>query len=100
MEIKVDPRYYQSVFESAFNRTHNCLVLSLTPQHRQEIIGLILSSENSFKIELMRSEMESMMGVKESNIYFPIKLEYNVEPLLKSIERQIYKKKDKQENID
>ncbi|HYG00020.1 MAG TPA: AsnC family transcriptional regulator [Candidatus Saccharimonadales bacterium] len=93
MEIKVDPRYYQSVFESAFNRTHNCLVLSLTPHHQQEIIGLILSSENSFKIELMRSEMESMMGVKESNIYFPIKLEYNVEPLLKSIERQLYKKR-------
>jgi DNA-binding Lrp family transcriptional regulator len=93
MEIKVDPKYYQSVFESAFNRMHNCLVLSLIPHHQQEIIGLVLSSENSFKIELMRSEMESMMGVKESNIYFPIKLEYNQEPLIKSIERQAFKKR-------
>lgn len=93
MEIKVDPKYYQSVFESAFNRVHNCLVLSLTPHHQQEIIGLILSSENLFKIDLMRSEMESLMGVKESNIYFPIKLEYNQEPLIKSIERQAFKKR-------
>lgn len=91
MEIKVDPKYYQQVFESAFNMIHNCLVLSLTPHHQEEIIGLILSSENSFKIELMRSEMESMRGVKESNIYFPIKLEYNQEPLIKSIERQASK---------
>lgn len=91
IEIKVDSKYYKYVFESALNCIHNCLVLSLIPHHQQEIIGLILSTENSFKIEIMRSEIESLTGVKESNIYFPIKLEYNQEPLIKATEKQAFK---------
>jgi DNA-binding Lrp family transcriptional regulator len=89
LEIKVDVSCYEAVFESVFNKLRNYLVLSLTQHHREEIIGLILASEDSFKIEFIRSEIESINGVRESNIFFPITMEYNQELIIKAIEQQM-----------
>jgi DNA-binding Lrp family transcriptional regulator len=89
LEIKVEISCYESVFESVFSKLHNYLALSITQHHRQETIGLTLASEDSFKIEFIRSEIESIYGVKESNIFFPVTMEYNQESIIKAIEQQM-----------
>jgi DNA-binding Lrp family transcriptional regulator len=89
LEIKVEVGCYKAVSESVFNKLHNYLVLSLTQHHQEETIGFILASQDSFKIEFIRSEIESIYGVKGSNIFFPIVMEYNQESIIKSIEQQM-----------
>jgi hypothetical protein len=64
-------------------------MLSLIHHHQEEIIGLILASEDSFKIEFIRSQIESLNGVKEANIFIPIKMEYNQEVVIKAVEQQL-----------
>jgi DNA-binding Lrp family transcriptional regulator len=89
LEIKIEVSCYKAVFESVLNKLRNYLVLSLTHHHQEETIGLILASEDSFKIEFIRSEIESIYGVRESNIFFPIKMEYNQESIIKAIDQQM-----------
>lgn len=65
------------------------MISAVIPHHQNEIIGFILAREDNSKIESLRSEIESIVGVDKSNIYFPIKLEYNQESIIKAIERQL-----------
>jgi DNA-binding Lrp family transcriptional regulator len=88
LEIKVEG-CYKAVFESIFNKLSNYLMLSLTHHHQEETIGLTLASEDSFKIEFIRSQIESLYGVKEANIFFPITMEYNQESIIKAVEQQM-----------
>jgi DNA-binding Lrp family transcriptional regulator len=89
IEIKVNRRYYETVFESVFSKIHKYMISAAFPHHQNEIMGFILAREDNSKIESLRSEIESIVGVDRSNIYFPIKLEYNQESIIKAIERQI-----------
>jgi DNA-binding Lrp family transcriptional regulator len=89
LEIKVEVSCYKTVFESIFDKLHNYFMLSLIHHHQEETIGLILASEDSFKIEFIRSQIESLYGVKEANIFLPIKMEYNQEVVIKAVEQQL-----------
>lgn len=77
------------MFVSVLSKLRNYLVLSITQHHQEEIIGLTLASEDSFKIEFIRSEIESIHGVRESNIFFPLTMKYNQESIIKAIEQQL-----------
>jgi len=92
LEIKVEESCYMAVFESVFTKLRNYLMLSSTHHHQEETIGLILASEDSFKIELIRSQIEALYGVKEANIYFPIKMEYYQESIIRALEKQMIKR--------
>lgn len=92
LEIKVEESCYKAVFESVFNKLRNYLILSSTHHHQEETIGWILASEDSLKIELIRSQIEALDGVKEANIYFPIRMEYYQESIIKAVEQQMLRK--------
>ena len=89
LEIKVEMSRYQVASESVFNKLRNYLMLSLAHHYKKETISLVLASEDSFKIESIRSEIESLYGVKEASIFFPIKMEYNQESIMKAVEQQL-----------
>jgi hypothetical protein len=44
-----------------------------------------------FKIESIRSQIQSLNGVKEANVFLPIKIQYNEDVIMNSIEKQITK---------
>jgi hypothetical protein len=44
-----------------------------------------------FKIESIRSQIRSLIGVKEANVFLPTKIQYNERVIMKAIERQIKK---------
>ena len=58
---------------------------------KKETIGLNLASEDVFKIETIRSQIQSLKGVKKANVFLPIKIQYNESVIMKAIERQIKK---------
>ena len=91
LEVKIEKGQYCIVVEKIYGALHNNLVLSSMAHDQEETIGLILASEDVFKIEYIRSQVESFEGVKEANIFLPIKITYNQEPIVKAIEQKIAK---------
>ena len=92
LEVKVESsRLYRAVVEKIFSELHNHIILSLILHDQVERIGLILASEDVFKIESIRSQIESFNGVKEANVFLPTKIEYNQDSIVKSIEGKLTK---------
>jgi hypothetical protein len=58
---------------------------------QEETIGLILASDDIFKIKSIRSQVESFEGVKEANIFLPITINYNQDMIVKAIEQRLAK---------
>jgi hypothetical protein len=77
--------------EKIYGALHNNLVLSSMHHDQEDTIGLILASEDVFKIEQIRSQVESFEEVKEANIFLPITITYNQELIVKAIEQKIVK---------
>ncbi|MDQ3971545.1 MAG: winged helix-turn-helix transcriptional regulator [Thermoproteota archaeon] len=87
LEVKVESsRLYRAVVEKIFSELHNHIILSSILHDQVERIGLILASEDVFKIESIRTQIESFNGVKEANVFLPTKIEYNQDSIVKSIE--------------
>ena len=92
LEVKVESsRLYRAVVENIFSELHNHIILSSILHDQVERIGLILASEDVFKIEFIRSQIESFNGVKEANVFLPTKIEYNQDSIVKSIEGKLTK---------
>lgn len=92
LEVKVESsRLYRAVVEKIFHELHNHLILYSILYDQVERIGLILASEDVFKIESIRSRIESLNGVKEANIFLLTKIEYNQDSIVKSIEGKFTK---------
>lgn len=92
LSVKVERAMYNDILEKIFSRLHNHIILSLmTHDQEKEAIGLNLATEDVFKIESIRSQIQSLKGVKEANVFLPIKIQYNEDVIMKSIEKQITK---------
>jgi DNA-binding Lrp family transcriptional regulator len=94
LEIKVgsgDGRAYRALIEEIFSELHHYFILSSLLYNQAENIGIILASENVFKIESIRSRIESFRGVKGANVFLPSKIEYNQDSIIKAIDQKIAK---------
>lgn len=91
LEVKIEKGQYRIFVEKIYGALHNNLVLSSMHHDQEDTIGLILASEDVFKIEQIRSQVESFKGVKEANIFLPITITYNQESIVKAIEQKIAK---------
>jgi DNA-binding Lrp family transcriptional regulator len=94
LEVKAkSSQLYGPLLEQIFGELHHYVILSSTLYGRADTIGLILACEDVFIIESIRSRMESLNGVKESNVFLPTKIEYNQDLIVKAIDRKIKDKK-------
>jgi DNA-binding Lrp family transcriptional regulator len=91
LEVKIEKGQYRILVEKVYGALHNNLVLSSMHHDQEDTIGLILASEDVFKIEQIRSQVESFEEVKEANIFLPITITYNQELIVKAIEQKIVK---------
>jgi hypothetical protein len=89
--VKIERGRYSVLLETIFSELHNNLILSLMTHDQESTIGLILASDDVFKIESIRSRVESFDGVKEANIFLPIRIDYNQDMIVKAIERRLAK---------
>lgn len=91
LEVKIEKGQYRILVEKIYGALHNNLVLSSMHHDQEDTIGLILASEDVFKIEQIRSQVESFEEVKEANIFLPITITYNQELIVKAIKQKIVK---------
>lgn len=90
LHVKVERSMYNKVLEVILSQLHSHIVLSLmTYDIEKETIGLNLAAEDVFRIEAIRSDIQSLKGVKEANVFLPTKLQYHEEIILRAIDRQI-----------
>ncbi|MGH9982469.1 MAG: AsnC family transcriptional regulator [Nitrososphaeraceae archaeon] len=90
LSVKVDKLMYNDILEKIFSQLQNHIILSvMTYDQEKESIGMNLATEDVFKIESIRSQIQSLKGVKEANIFLPIRIQYNEDIILKAIEKQI-----------
>lgn len=92
LSVKVERTMYDEVLTKIFGQLRNHIILSImTYDQEKQTIGLNLASEDVFKIESIRSQIRSLIGVKEANVFLPSKIQYNERVIMKAIERQIKK---------
>lgn len=92
LSVKVERTMYDEVLTKIFGQLRNHIILSImTYDQEKQTIGLNLASEDVFKIESLRSQIRSLIGVKEANVFLPTKIQYNERVIMKAIERQIKK---------
>lgn len=91
LEVKIEKGQYRILVEKIYGALHNNLILSSMHHDQEDTIGLILASEDVFKIEQIRSQVESFEEVKEANTFLPITITYNQELIVKAIEQKIVK---------
>lgn len=94
LEIKVesdDSVIHRALIEEIFSELHHYLILSSFLHNQADTIGVILASEDVFKVESIRSRIESFRGVKGANVFIPIQIEYNQDSIVKAIERKLEK---------
>lgn len=91
LEVKIEKGQYRVLVEKIYGALHNNLILSSMHHDQEDTIGLILASEDVFKIEQIRSQVESFEEVKEANTFLPITITYNQELIVKAIEQKIVK---------
>jgi DNA-binding Lrp family transcriptional regulator len=91
LEVKIEKGLHRILVEKIYGALYNNLILSSMAHDQEDTIGLILASEDVFKIESIRSQIEFFEGVKEANIFLPIRIDYNQELIVKAIEQKITK---------
>jgi hypothetical protein len=91
LEVKIEKGLHRISVEKIYGALYNNLILSSMAHDQEDTIGLILASEDVFKIESIRSQIEFFEGVKEANIFLPIRIDYNQELIVNAIEQKITK---------
>lgn len=69
LSVKVERTMYDEVLTKIFGQLRNHIILSImTYDQEKQTIGLNLASEDVFKIESIRSQIRSLIGVKEAYV--------------------------------
>lgn len=90
LSVKVERTMYDEVLTKIFGQLRNHIILSImTYDQEKQTIGLNLASEDVFKIESIRSQIRSLIGVKEA--YSCLQKFSIMRVIMKAIERQIKK---------
>jgi DNA-binding Lrp family transcriptional regulator len=89
LSVRAEKQLYPRLLEKILGELHESIILSFNFANQMDAIGLNLASDDVFKIENIRSHIESFDGVQDSNVFFPIKLEYPQEWMIKAIDRKL-----------
>jgi DNA-binding Lrp family transcriptional regulator len=83
--------FYPRLLERILGELHNNIITSFNLANQVNAIGLNLAVDDVFKIERIRTRIESFDGVQEANVFFPIKLECPQEWVMKMIDHKLKK---------
>ncbi len=87
IKIRAD-RSVKDITERIYFELRDYLILSKI-FNSKDTIGLILACEDVFKIETIRSLIESMDGITQSRTFLPTTIEYNQDFMLAAIDQKI-----------
>jgi DNA-binding Lrp family transcriptional regulator len=89
LSVIAERQFYPRLRERIYRELHESIILSTNLGNQVDAIGLNLASDDVFKIEDMRSHIESFDGVQQANVFFPTKLEFPQEWIIKAIDRKL-----------
>jgi DNA-binding Lrp family transcriptional regulator len=91
LSVTAGKQFYPALLERIYAELHESIISSSNLSNQVDAIGLNLASEDVFKIERIRSRIESFDDVQQANVFFPIKLEYPQEWIINAIDRKLQK---------
>jgi DNA-binding Lrp family transcriptional regulator len=91
LSVRAERQFYPKLLERIFGELHNNIILSFNLANQVDAIGVNLAIDDVFKIEDIRSRIESLEGVQEANVFFPIKLECPQEWIIRAIDHKLKK---------
>jgi DNA-binding Lrp family transcriptional regulator len=91
LSVTAERQFYPALLEGIYAELHESIISSSNLSNQVDAIGLNLASEDVFKIERIRSRIESVEDVQQANVFFPIKLEYPQEWIINAIDRKLQK---------
>jgi DNA-binding Lrp family transcriptional regulator len=87
MDIKIEvDKKFKRISERIYHQLRDYLILSRI-FNSKDTIGLVLACEAVIDVENIRSLIESIDGVDQSQIFLPTAIEYNQETILTTIDR-------------
>jgi DNA-binding Lrp family transcriptional regulator len=94
LSMRVERQFYPQLLERILGELHDKIILSFNLTNQVDAIGLNLASDDVFKIEGIRARIESFEGVQEANVFFPIKLDYPQDWIIKAIDQKLAKQQE------
>ena len=91
LSVIAEKEFYPRLLERILGELHNNIITSFNLANQVNAIGLNLAVDDVFKIERIRTRIESFDGVQEANVFFPIKLECPQEWVIKMIDHKLKK---------
>jgi DNA-binding Lrp family transcriptional regulator len=91
LSVRAERQFYPKLLERIFSELHDNIILSFNLANQVNAIGVNLAIDDVFKIEGIRSRIESLEGVQEANVFFPIKLECPQEWIIRAIDYKLRK---------
>lgn len=89
LSVRAEKQFYPPLLEKIYAELHESIILSFNLANQVDAIGLNLASDDVFKIEGIRARIESFDGVREASVFFPIRLEYPQQWIVKAIDRKL-----------
>jgi DNA-binding Lrp family transcriptional regulator len=91
LSVIAEKEFYPRLLERILDELHNNIITSFNLANQVNAIGLNLAVDDVFKIERIRTRIESFDGVQEANVFLPIKLECPQEWVIKMIDLKLKK---------
>jgi DNA-binding Lrp family transcriptional regulator len=90
LHVRVKDRsIQQKVLQRIYEELHEHFILLTDLSNQEDSIGLLLGSEDTIGMELIRSKIESLEGVQQANALIPIKLACLQDWILKAIDGKV-----------
>jgi DNA-binding Lrp family transcriptional regulator len=90
LDVRVKDRsIQQKVLQRIYEELHEHFILLTDLSNQEDSIGLLLGSEDTIGMELIRSKIESLEGVQQANALIPIKLACLQDWILKAIDGKV-----------
>lgn len=89
LSVTAEKQFYPKLLERIYTELYENVISSSNLSNQVDAIGLNLASEDIFKIEGIRSRINSFEGVQRADVFFPIKLEYLQEWIINAIDRKL-----------
>lgn len=89
LSVRAEKQFYSALLEKIYRELDENIIMSTNMSNQVDAIGLNMASDDVFKIEGIRARIESLDGVREASVFFPIKLEYPQDWVIKAIDRKL-----------
>jgi DNA-binding Lrp family transcriptional regulator len=88
----IEKSYYIKVLETTFEEFKDSFCIYSPMLSQQDVVYWLYFSKDVFALDSIAKRIESYPGVKKTDVYIPISIEYHTEVITKEIEKKLLNK--------